>query len=102
MCRELTVREETCPCQTLQSCAVQLDGSASRIVETASEGHALKIRATLNEIGVHRIDDHLADIRKYGAFAFEFHRDGRPVADAQQFQPSKVRQPKQGVNEFLH
>jgi hypothetical protein len=50
----------------------------------------------------HKFNDHLADIRKYGAFAFECHRNARPVTDTQQFQPSKVWQLKQGINEFLH
>jgi hypothetical protein len=92
--RELTkwqgVLAETHPCHTLQSCAVQLDGPESRNVKTASEGQALEVRAALDEIRVQLFNDHLADIRKYGAFAFECHCNARPVTDTQQFQPSKV------------
>ena len=93
MCRELTlqvvVRVETHPCHTLQACTVQPDGSPS-IFETTPEGQALEVRAAPDEIGVNVVDDHLADVREHGAFAFELHRNGRPVADAQQFQPSEV------------
>ena len=97
-CRELTLQgafhEETHPCHTFQTCAMQLDGLASIIVDTASEGQALEVRAALDEIGVDVVDHHLADFRKHGTFEFELGRNRGPVADAQQFQPCEVWQPK--------
>ena len=106
MCRELTkytgVLLETHPCHTLESRAVHLDGSGSGIGETVSKGQTLEVRAALDEIGVSTINDHLTDIRKYGVFAFECHRNTGPVADGQQFQPSEVWQLEQGVNKLLH
>jgi hypothetical protein len=59
-------------------------------VKTVSEVQALEVRATLDEIGISMIDNHFADIRKYGAFAIECLCNWRPVADTQQFQPSEV------------
>ena len=104
MCRELTciTCTETHPFHALQLGAVQFDGSANTIIETASEGQALEVRAALDKIRVNIVDNHLADIRKHGAFTFELGRNGGPVADAQQFQPSEVWQPNWGVDELLH
>lgn len=93
---------ETHSCHTLQSGAIQLDGSATTTGETTPEGQALEVWAVLNDVCVSFIDDQLADVWEYGAFAFERRPNGSPAVDIQQLQPSKVWQPMQGLDEILH
>lgn len=97
------VREGIQPRHTLEPrIVVKVEGCQSGFVKIASEGQALEIRAAPHEPWANVFNDHLADIRKSSAFVFECRRDRIRVANSQQFQPSKVWQLKQGVNELLH
>ena len=74
------------PCNTLQPCAIRLEGCVASIAQTVPEGQVLDVRAATDVIKACGVDGHLMDIRELGAFSFEYRRYWTPVTDIQQLQ----------------